>query len=278
MELINSSFIPVVASEKGSDVTVSILRHIEACGRVCYKSEEFITEDSYKKFSDMLIKRGHTAMLEHGSVYLKIPHASNDWECFKHYPYSYIIRDGEFVLISTNYRILLQNKLEVLIKQYYNFSEKHMPRISLRLICDRGVSHEIVRNRGRFGNAFAQESTRYVNYAKGKGIQYVLPAWWSDLSDEDKELFTQECVHNEEQYSEWISRGFAPQQARQVLNNSLKTEVIVTATLHDWYDIFRLRCASGAHPNMKQLMDQVSCFIQSNMKPLPYYGQHIYSE
>lgn len=137
--------------------------------------------------------------------------------------------------------------------------------VTMKIICDRGVSHEIVRHRVA---SFAQESTRYCNYSKdkfGEEITVVRPAWCSD--GEDKYIAWESgCRFAEAAYFTLLeNRGCSPQEARSVLPNSLKTEIIVTMNLDGWNHFFDLRCAEGAHPDMrkvatmaKELFDQIN--------------------
>lgn len=159
MRLIKPSF-EIIEQKPGVD---GLLQHIERCGRTCYKSEDKITEDSAEKFVNMLVNRGHTAMVEHGTVYLTFSMSSR-LEYFKYCTnkYSEAISEGEAEkgtwvgYVTTNYRVLLQNDwLDDL--QYLTESTKHIRRITVKFICDRGVSHEFVRHRVF---SFAQESTR----------------------------------------------------------------------------------------------------------------------
>lgn len=142
---------------------------------------------------------------------------------------------------------------------------------SVRFVCDRGVSHELVRHRLC---SFSQESTRYVNYG-GEDIQFILPPWLDDdligtwtydeitdycaeypavslIPSEYKWLAS--CDFANSQYDMLIKDGWKPEQARSVLPNSLKTEIVVTTNLRDWRHIFSLRCDKTAHPQMRELM------------------------
>lgn len=143
-----------------------ILKMIELAGRTCYKSEANITSDSASEFVSRMVKSGHTAMLEHGTVYLLIPCWDNygDTELvffFRHNPYSKTwepMEDSVNWHITTNYRVLVENGLVEKCKPFLCTPTKyHSLRISMRFITDRGVSHEIVRHRVF---SFAQESTR----------------------------------------------------------------------------------------------------------------------
>lgn len=125
--------------------------------------------------------------------------------------------------------------------------------ISVRFICDRGVSHELVRHRLA---SYAQESTRYCNYSKSQfngEITVIKPCFLV----EDTEAYRQwewsmhwaECA-----YFDLLNIGLSPQEARCVLPNSLKTEVVMTANLREWRTVLRLRCSKAAHPQMREVM------------------------
>ena len=124
--------------------------------------------------------------------------------------------------------------------------------VSVRFIVDRGVSHELVRHRLC---AFSQESTRYCNY-KG-GVTFIVPPWY-DLETTGKTttevIWWNAMRASEEAYLGLLEAGWSPQQARSVLPNSLKTEIVCTANLREWRHIFSLRCASAAHPQMREIM------------------------
>jgi thymidylate synthase (FAD) len=141
--------------------------------------------------------------------------------------------------------------------------------ITVKFVCDRGVSHEIVRHRMA---SYAQESTRYCNYSKDKfhsQITYIIPSWvnlveseWTkeqvDCSypisfTEQDLIWMKQMISAEESYNKLISDGWQPQQARSVLPNSLKTEINVKMNLREWRHFFRLRCAPAAHPQMREV-------------------------
>ena len=133
--------------------------------------------------------------------------------------------------------------------------------MSVRFICDRGVTHEIVRHRLA---AYSQESTRYCNY-KG-GVTFIIPPW-VDIEEGDYIGATKPrtlieagakwfyCVNRAEiDYKDLLNFGWSPQQARSVLPNSLKTEIVMTANLREWMHVFKLRTSKTAHPQMRELM------------------------
>lgn len=157
-----------------------------------------------------------------------------------------------------------------LIKRGHEAMIEHAPNLSVRFICDRGVNHELVRHRLL---SFAQESTRYVNYSN-KGMQFIIPEWIigndrknllsSDmncmldlaelLSNRNIMCFVDSCIHAEITYRCLIESGWTPQQARVVLPNCVKTEIVVTGNVREWRNFFKLRIDKAAHPQMRELM------------------------
>lgn len=172
-----------------------ILKHIEKVGRVCYKSEDRITDTSAEKFVAMIIKHGHEAVIEHFSI-------------------------------------------------------------TVKLIIDRAVSMEVVRHRMA---SYAQESTRYCNYSKDKfdsQITFIEPSFWDINNPADREkykVWKEAMEYAEAKYLELIELGATPQEARSVLPNSLKTELMMTLNLRSWRNYFRLRCSPQAHPDIRAI-------------------------
>jgi thymidylate synthase (FAD) len=124
--------------------------------------------------------------------------------------------------------------------------------ITVRVICDRGVTHEIVRHRIA---SYSQESTRYCNYSAdrfGNEITVIKPLFWSESSKE-YELWKQGLENCERVYFELLNAGATPQEARSVLPNSLKTEIVMTMNIREWRHFFTLRCSAAAHPQMQQV-------------------------
>jgi len=120
--------------------------------------------------------------------------------------------------------------------------------VSLRFICDRGVSHEIVRHRM---GSYSQESTRYVNYKNG--LEIIKPCFWnSDFCGYD--FWLDAMTFSELQYKNLIKSGATPQEARSVLPNSLKTELVMTANFREWRHVLKLRLSKQAHPQIREIM------------------------
>ena len=125
--------------------------------------------------------------------------------------------------------------------------------ISVRIICDRGVTHEIVRHRMA---SFSQESTRYANYSRnkfGNEITVIKPCFWAEDSEEYQQWLSA-MQQSEKTYLKLVELGSRPEQARSVLPNSLKTEIVVSCNIREWRHIFSTRCSPRAHPQMREIM------------------------
>lgn len=277
MKLIKPSY-TIIEQDSGIE---GIYKQIELAGRTCYKSESNITEDSAKGFVDRMIKSGHGAMLEHGTVYLTIP----EWDerglpifpdSLADNPYTKSCLAYGIWHVTTNYRVLVENNLLEYLKYLCNPTEYHEKRITVKFICDRGVSHEFVRHRVF---SFAQESTRYCNYSKDKfnnEITFIIPNWLSyeeqqftnkddssirtDLSE--NEFFIDCLLEAERTYNYLVEYcDWKPQQARAVLPNALKTELVMTGFINDWEHFFRIRSriaeTGKPHPQAQELADSL---------------------
>lgn len=128
-------------------------------------------------------------------------------------------------------------------------------KITVRIICDRGVTHEIVRHRIA---SYSQESTRYCNYSKnkfGKELTFIKPCFWDEKTEDGRKkirVWKESMEFIEERYFKLIDMGAPPEEARSVLPNSLKSEIIVTMNLREWRHFFKLRCNKAAHPQMRE--------------------------
>ena len=256
-----------------------IFKFIELAGRTCYKSEDKITENSANEFVNRMIKSGHGAMLEHGTVYLTIPNTNiTDNELYRYIssPYFSVFKGDCYTYITTNYRVIIENDWNESLKYITAPSKFHERRTTVKFICDRGVSHEFVRHRVF---SFAQESTRYCNYTKDKfdnQLIFIIPCWIKDLEEGNYRdprqyfhtkhyntsnyasgLWFYNCLDVESLYTDLIEEGWKPQEARSILPNSLKTELIMTGFNSDWQHFFELRCAPSAHPQAKELADML---------------------
>ena len=276
MKLIKARY-EIMPQESGMD---GILKQIERAGRTCYKSENRITENSAREFVNRMIESGHGAMLEHGTIYLTIPFSKaidglgNNWVAGNYgcNPYSIICCDEGNYYITTNYRVIIENALLDDLKYLCEPTKYHEKRISVRFVCDRGVSHEFVRHRVF---SFAQESTRFCNYSDkkfGNELTFILPCWMSANSvghyNQDADAFLEEHICDmefvqlnmfasflraEAYYFNLLRDGWRPQQARAVLPNALKTELVMTGFVSDWKHFFSLRDSEKAHPQAVEL-------------------------
>ncbi len=249
-----------------------VYKQIELAGRTCYKSTDKITEDSAKPFVDRMINSKHTAMLEHGTIYLIIKW----WHIFKFFkyllnPYSKIHR---FKYITTNLRVIKEHHWDKDLKYICEPTKYHEKRYTFRLTTSIGVTRELNRHRV---NSIAEQSTRYCNYSKdkfGNEVTFCIPSWlnlkedpytwdkyfgdwrWIDTSSPTEDQFVAQCFYTEKQYLELIKQGWQPQHAREVLPLCTATEIIHTAFASDWQHFFDLRYfgTTGApHPNMVEL-------------------------
>lgn len=264
MKLINPS-VELITQAPGLE---GIYKQVERVGRVCYKSEDKITEDSSKPFVDRMIKSGHGAMLEHGTIYLFIPwNEYYDKKTIKYLYNKYSVSNGVKdvgVYITTNLRVLVENGWLDDLKYICEPTEFHERRVTVHFVCDRGVSHEFVRHRVM---SFAQESTRYCNYSKNKfnnELTFIIPVWVNtNCPNKEQEgpsvasmKWSTAMLNAESSYKVLLEMGWTPQQARAVLPNSLKTELVVTGFTSDWNHFFdlRYRGTTGApHPDAKQV-------------------------
>ena len=235
-----------------------VYKQIELAGRTCYKSTDKITEDSAKPFVDRMIKSNHLAMLEHGTVYLIIKW----WHIFKFFkyllnPYSKV---RKFKYITTNLRVIKEHNWDNDLKYICEPTEYHEKRYTFGLTTSIGVTRELNRHRV---NSIAEMSTRYCNYSKdkfGNEVTFCLPSWVSSSEytemTPDERIFFRSCEHAEFDYLRLISKGWQPQQAREVLPLCTATEIIHTAYVSDWRHFFDLRYfgTTGApHSNMVEL-------------------------
>lgn len=285
-----------------------IYEAIERAGRTCYKSTRPEGQTA-KDFVDRMIASQHHAMLEHGTVYLKVinkglsldnydknqvedKYISNPYSkvVFGEYPkynsYEEKLEATQEVYITTNYRVLVENGWLDDLQYLCEPTEYHEKRVTVRFTTDRGVSHEFVRHRVF---SFAQESTRYCNYSKdkfGSELTFIIPSWIDSIEPgtyEENHKFPPMWGHDhwmediwfhsmarcEEDYITMVREYLTPQQARQILPNSLKTELVMTGFISDWQHFFDLRArgTTGApHPDAKALAEPLMQeFIKRNL-------------
>ena len=262
------------------------LRFIEMAGRTCYKSEDKITADSAESFVKRLISAGHLAMVEHSNFVVRLNKGWID-------PVTLQGELGKYLNVIDVGSVYVGGSLTAWVRKLeeedqgatpfgnsvfgpvlkifgalfglsgctddvwqvcpHNEIPKALHRYSAKFICDRGVSHELVRHRPC---SFAQESTRYVNYG-GKDMEFIEPAGFEGWSPGNQQKFVNACGRSEELYKAMLYGGLSLQQARAVLPNALKTEIIVTADAAEWAHIKKLRTHPSAHPDMVRVMNMM---------------------
>lgn len=255
-----------------------LYKHIELCGRNAYKSENKITENSAKAFVDKICKAKHASVLEHGTLYFKIPvnvdDAANFLDEIPTWTKCKLVQSKEcnWWAVTTNFRVMIEHfapeYIEDLIKNYMcEPTEYHEKRISVRFVCSRAISHELVRHRVF---TFTQESQRYCNYSKdkfGNDVTFIKPLWVHTEREEfyghiltntidysDTELrYMMSLKESENAYLDLLDFDYKPEEAREVLPNSTKTDIIMTGFVSDWKHFFELRTAENAHPEMRRL-------------------------
>ena len=248
-----------------------LYKHIEFCGRTAYKSEDKITENSAKEFVDRLVKSKHGAVLEHGTVYLIIPEREQkryEYTLLICNPYTKAILHDRDCYITTNYRVIVENDITHMLTYISKPTEFHEKRYTIKFTTDRGVSHELVRHR-KF--SFVQESQRYCNYSKDKfggEITFIKPSFITvdelpsnidiNASPEVFKAFILKVAFDssENDYFDLIKKGCTPQEARAILPNATKTEVLMTGFASDWRFFFDLRYygeTGKPHPDMELL-------------------------
>lgn len=174
--------------------------------------------------------------------------------------YSKVNEDDYFYYITTNMRVIVENNRLDDLQYQVEPTEHHEIRITAKFICDRGVSHEFVRHRVF---SFAQESQRYCNYSKDKfnnEITFIMPSWWNYNNSiiESGERYLCEILQKcEDYYKSLLDMGYKPQEARAVLPNATKTELVMTGFESDWEGFFRLRCSKAAHPDAQKLANEL---------------------
>ena len=140
---------------------------------------------------------------------------------------------------------------------------------TVKFTCDRGISHQIVRHRIA---SYSQESTRYCNYSNakfGSELTFILPVFWEDEGKKKElELWKQAMENAEKSYFALLEAGAEPQEARSVLPNSLKTELVMTMNLREWRHFFRLRASEAAHPQMRQIAQAMLCEFKEKIPVL----------
>lgn len=294
MKLIKQSF--EIFEQKDFSL-IGIKKFIERCGRVCYKSEDRITDDSYEKFVNMLVKRDHARPLEFGTVHLKISSGMlfekflQDLVDYKLYNPAWIKYKElpEYTYITTNYRYYLQiiKKCPYIAEYFTEQDNCYYPsRYTVHMVLSRGIMDEF---RTHVGLSHLAESTRYCNYSKDKfdnQITFIQPSWI--ILDKEIAPINELCLlsgqYDRENpnlrylaslvdanyaYVLLLNKGWTPQQARDVLPLSVKSELISCGFEDAWENFFYRRCANDAHPMARE----IAIPLQKRFKELSYDNQ-----
>ena len=251
-----------------------IYKSIELAGRCSHKSEDKITETSAKDFVGRMLNMKHLATCEFGTVYLYIDYHNPSFgkiiDKYNNNQYSKCIIDNVFpnkAYISSNYRVLVENNWLGDLKYLCEPTKYHHKRYTVKFICDRGILAEFTRHR-KF--SFMAESTRYCNYSKGKfnnELTFIIPWWIDDIEEKSYTSFVEYhptkydpaklwfdvCMNSEDTYIELLDKDWKPEQARNILPLSLKTELYMCGFAEDWEKFFELRCATNAHSQAREL-------------------------
>lgn len=238
-----------------------VYKSIELAGKVSHKSEHTIKEGSAKEFVDRIINWGHNSCLEFGTVYLTIPWNTVDnnlWcEQYAQNSYSRVIDNPTLKCshITTNYRVILENKWEHSLQWLCDPTENHIKRYCVKFVLPIGISREFVRHRAF---SFMELSTRYVNMSGnkvGNEITFISPNFKSDFIGSPQYLEWIKALENSEKsYNNLIKLGYKPQEARGVLPLDTKTELYMCGFSSDWEDFCRLRDdKQHAHPQAYEL-------------------------
>ena len=264
MKLIDSS-VEIISQKPGLQ---GIYEQIELAARTAYKSLDLRQYDengnstTAKKMVDFLVDKKHGSCLEHGTVYLKMPTSEDFGYWYIDNKYSFVnVIDG-YIYVTTNYRVLVENNRLGDLNYICEPTDMHVKRITAKFICDRGVSHEFVRHRVF---SFLMESQRYCNYTKDKfeeQITYIKPYWYDSANNEAKNLFGYTLSIAQSAYLLLVDKyKLKPEQARAVLPNATKTELIMTGTERQWEEFFKLRCDKAAHPDAQKLAIELEGLI-----------------
>ena len=292
MKLIKQDF--NIVNQQGFSIK-DIKKHIEYCARISYKSQDKITDDSYEKFVNMLVKKDHTRPLEFGTIHLRIPEGVwNDMVLALATNYYYStnwiqskLHFGEY-FITTNYRYyLFLTKIYPEIEKYFTEEDNKLfpKRHTVHFVLSRGIMDEF---RTHVGFSHIAESTRWINYNRGKfgnEITFIKPYWIDKYSKDTLDCsghrkdgssdmfisndFTEELANSEATYLAMMIAGCKPQEARDILPLSVKSELISCGFEDAWSNFFYRRCAKDAHPMARE----IAIPLQKRFKELGYVNQ-----
>lgn len=250
MKLIEPS-VELIKQQPGVE---GMYKQVEFGARLCYRSEDKITDDSYAKMIEMLCKNGHLSPLQHGTVYLVGKHLS-------HYigePYSIVQEFDNVFYVTTNLQVLYEHDwMDDL--QYFQFTDKHVERKSVLWVCSRAIAQECTRHKSF---SFCMESQRYCNYSRDKfdgQIKFIRPLWYNPKEYKEYNItYLNSLRRCEREYMDLLHHGLRPEEAREVLCNSCATTLLMTGDEWQWQNFINQRTAPAAHPEMRRLANQLN--------------------
>lgn len=271
-------------------------KHIERCGRVCYKSEDKITADSAKKFIENLCKREHYSVLEHGTVYLYLHSEDCGYkeivDKYRNNHWSRVVTKmwtEEVSYITTNMRVIVENGWESDLVFQCEPKPYHEKRITFKFVHDIGIARDSNRHRV---HSISEESTRFINYLRRgatftaspfevedceewdtQRIPMVFDNMWmgeheGDIDALDVWMFS--CYTSTYCYNKLLSLGWTPQTARRSLNLGVKTETYYTAYVGEWKEYIRKRVK--AHPDLIRLVREMIELLHEELTEEEYNG------
>lgn len=295
--------IEYIPQESGID---GIYKMMELAARQCYLTNDLIKEGSAQKIIDnVCIKNGHTSVTEFGTVYLVCSIDDNAfWSRYNEDRFSRLVFDDTHVYITTTFRTILQgdydDPIEAIKNQfdknwkndliYMEEPSKHLRRYCIRFTMDRVGSQSVERHRGVWGISYAQESTRYVNYAKekfGNDILISLPSKFYSLiekyedakkldldeqigylydNDNGWKIYVDTLKNTEKSYFDLIGEGWKPEDARGVLNLDIKTQFMMCGYKEDWNMWLFRRTEKHAHLHIQSISKRVKDILDNVYK------------
>lgn len=283
MKLIKPSY-SILTQEPGLE---GIYKMCEIAGRNCYKSEPKEGVSS-KDFVDKMINRGHSGVLEHGTVYIRVPaevinltkykNVHKELDCLLNNSYTKAWGQSGMCFI-TNLRVLIENNLKEVFKYICEPIEYHEKRVTVKFTSNIHFYKDLTRHRT---HSFCIESTRYCNYSKDKfdeQLTFIQPLWFTgdytqesiisnkwlidNLPQDDhtgEKIFLSTLLRDESCYLNLIKLGWKPEQAAEILPQATKADIICTGFISDWQHIFEYRTSYIAktgkpHSEVSRLID-----------------------
>lgn len=269
-----------------------LYKFLEVITRVCYKSEDKITENSYINFMKSLLNKSHTSSLEHGTIYLIFKN-TNIWNKYINNPYSkYFVNKDGVAFVTTNYRVLVDNNWLGDLNYITLPTPNHYLRVTFKVQCARAIATEFLRHRVL---SFIQESTRFTKYVDN--LIFIKPFWCNapegeytcedvykmfDITDDElkEEMFLYSLCCIEENFKILLKKKARPQEIRDILPLCFKTDIYISGFIEDFLGnplknkgVVPLRTHSSAHPDIRSLALSMDKLIREDNN---FKNSHIY--